>query len=66
MNSVSLDAISDDSSDAGTLQAFSASNVLLDTFNTGSLSTNQVSTMTVSSGTAIAYVVALAGDETEP
>jgi hypothetical protein len=55
---VKLDAIGNDSSDFGRLQAYSAANVLLSSYNTASLATSVFETMTVSSGTNIAYVLA--------
>ncbi len=57
--SVSLDFISNDAADTGLLRAFDASNNLLDTDTTVSLSNSQFATMTVNGGgQTIAYILA--------
>jgi hypothetical protein len=58
-NLVMLDAIGTDSSDFARLEAFTAGDVLVDTYNTASMGTSVFETMTVSSGiNNIAYVLA--------
>jgi hypothetical protein len=58
-NLVMLDAIGNDSSDFARLQAYTAGNALIDTYDTGSMGTSKFETMTVSSAMSdIAYVLA--------
>ncbi|MDB4374531.1 tandem-95 repeat protein [bacterium] len=58
-SSVSIDFISDDSSDYGHLRAYSSAGVLLDEYVTQNLGTGVVETMTISrTGNDIAYVLA--------
>ncbi|MEM9265833.1 MAG: PTPA-CTERM sorting domain-containing protein [Cyanobacteria bacterium P01_F01_bin.13] len=57
--SVSLDFVSNNGADTGLLRAFDASNNLLDTYTTVSLTNSQFETMTVNGGgQTIAYVLA--------
>ena len=57
VHSVSIDVISDDPSDAATLQAFDATGNLLDSQTSADLGTGQSETVTVTSATPIAYVM---------
>ena len=55
---LSLDFISDDTSDSAILEIYDAGNTLLGTYTTASLSNGQIETMTLSSAAPIAYAVA--------
>ncbi|HIK51512.1 MAG TPA: choice-of-anchor J domain-containing protein, partial [Oscillatoriales cyanobacterium M59_W2019_021] len=62
-SSVSIDFISDDSSDIGQLEAYDADGNLLETYTTAVLTTGQSETMTVTRDSAdIAYILATGQD----
>jgi hypothetical protein len=58
-DTVSIDAISDDDLDRGTLSAYDSAGTLLGTYNTADLAAGAIETMTIARPTAdIAYVIA--------